>query len=642
MLDADPGLLAAWRRGLAPDPSLTVSEWADQHRVLTSTGASEAGPYRTSRTPYLREIMDCLSVSNPIEKVVFPKSAQVGATEAGINWLAYCIHHVPGPFLMVEASLDTLDKVLNQKIDPMIETTPAIRALISPARSRDSGNTKRYKRFPGGVLAMVGANSAASLRSMPARYLMLDEVDGYPGDLQSEGDPVALALARTTTFASRRKIFMASTPTVAGRSRIEREWAETDQRRYHVPCPHCGALQWLKFERLKWEKGRPETAAYECEHCGEFAEERHKTEMLAGGKWIATAPPDAIDKARRDKVAGFHISALYSPVGWTSWAMIARQWDAALGNDEALKTFKNTVLGEWWVERGDAPEWQRLYERREEYPAPVPQDAVILTAGIDVQQDRIEAYVWGWGRGLESWLVDRLVTTNGPDTEAGWGELEAFLGRSWRHEGGSDLSIARACIDTGYNASTVYAWVRKQDQGRIAAVKGEDGFAKPSPVTGPTYVDVNLQGRRVRRGARLWHAAVSMLKSETYRFFRLDRPTDEELADGAGFPAGTIHLPTWSDSEIAKQLTAEQLVSVKTKRGYGRMEWQKLRERNEALDCRVYARAGAHMLGLDRWTPEQWTEAADRLLAAPAAAKPAAPAAASQGNTWLPRRSKWL
>jgi phage terminase large subunit GpA-like protein len=296
-----------------------------------------------------------------------------------------------------------------------------------------------------------------------------------------------------------------------------------------------------------------------------------------------------------------------------------------------------------WVERGDAPDWQRLYERREEFAAPAPAGTVILTAGIDVQQDRIEAYVWGWGRGLDSWLVDRLVTSHGPDTEAGWAELEAFLGRSWRHEGGSEITIARACIDTGYNASTVYAWVRKQDQGRIAAVKGEQGFAKSSPVTGPTYVDVNLLGKRVRRGAKLWLVAVSMLKSETYRFFRLDRPTDEDLADGAGYPAGTIHLPTWADSEVAKQLTAEQLVSTKTKRGYGRMEWQKLRERNEALDCRVYARAGAHMLGLDRWTPEQWTEASDRLIAAPAQPKPKAAAAAAKPG-WLPRPAgkKWI
>ena len=640
-------LLASWRRGLAPDPALTVSQWADQHRVLTTRGAGEPGRYRTSRTPYLRAVMDALSASHPAEKVVFMKSAQVGATEAGVNWMGYVVHHVPGPFLLVEGSLDVVKAVVQQKIDPLIEATPAVRALIPPARSRDSGNTATMKRFPGGYLRMVGANTPTSLRAMPARWVFLDEVDAYPGDVGGEGDPVALAKGRTISFGHRAKMLLASTPTVMGSSRIEREWEATDQQRYHVACPHCGAFQWLKFERLRWEKGQPQTAAYQCEHCDEFIEERHKTAMMDeanGAHWAPTAPPDQVAAAKAARVVGFHISALYSPIGWMSWEAIARQYDAAMGDDAQIKTFKNTVLGELWVERGDAPDWQRLYERREEFEAPVPAGAVMLTAGVDIQQDRIEAYVWGWGRGLESWLVDRLVTGKGPDTEEGWAELEAFLSRSWRHEGGADIAIARACIDTGYNASTVYAWVRKQDQGRVVAIKGEEGFAKASPVTGPTYVDVNLQGKRVRRGARLWHVAVSMLKSETYKFFRLERPTDEELEDGAVYPAGTIHLPTWADSEVIKQLTAEQLIAKKNRRGYARMEWTKTRERNEALDCRVYARAGVHMLGLDRWTPEQWTEAQDRLAPAPAQPAPADRAEArGNANGWLPRSGrKWI
>lgn len=640
--DGADGILRAWRRGLAPDPALTVSEWADANRLLTSIGASEPGPYRTSRTPYLREIMDALAVSSPIEKVVFPKSAQVGATEAGINWIGYVIHHVPGPFLLVEAGLDTLDKVLAQKIDPMIESTPSVRALIAPARSRDSGNTKRYKRFPGGVLAMVGANSAASLRSMPARFLFLDEVDAYPGDVEGEGDPVALALARTTTFAQRRKIFLTSTPTVQGRSRIEREWEQTDQRRYFVPCQHCGAMQWLQFERLRWEPGKPETAAYQCEHCEEFVEERHKTSMLEAGRWEATAPPEMVEAAQRARVAGFHISALYSPLGWTSWAMIARQHEAARGDEAALKTFRNTVLGEWWVERGDAPDWHRLYERREEIgKGEVPEGALVLTAGMDVQQDRLEAYVWAWGRDRESWLIDRVVTATGPETSEAWAEMSALLRRLFRHASGAPMLIERFAADTGYLPSRVYDWARLEGPGVVMPIKGAQGFDAATPVNGPTFVDVNLKGRRLKRGARLWSVATAVFKAELYRDLRLDRPEDEDVEDG--FPAGFVHLPTWADGETIQQLTAERLILKRDARGYQKREWIKERERNEALDCRVYARAAAWALGADRWSADQWQEREDSLARSVPDAPQQSPPPRAAAPGWMPRQSeRWL
>ena len=259
------------------------------------------------------------------------------------------------------------------------------------------------------------------------------------------------------------------------------------------------------------------------------------------------------------------------------------------------------------MESGEAPDWQRLYDRRESWKAGmVPAGGLFLTAGADVQKDRIEIDVWAWGRGLESWLIDHVVIEGGPGQQASWSELDAVLNRTWRHETGADLKIQKLAIDTGYEAPAVYAWSRRAGFAQVAPIKGVEGFNRASPVSGPTYVDATDNGKRLRRGARLWTVAVSTFKAETYRFLRLDRPTDEEIAAGITHPPGTIHLPGWADSEWCKQFVAEQLVTVKNKRGFQRLEWQKLRERNEALDARVYARAAAWIIGVDRWSDDRW------------------------------------
>ena len=604
----------AWMDGLAPDPSVTVSQWSDRHRILSSRAASEAGPYRTDRTPYMRAIMDALSPSSSARRVVFMKAAQVGATEAGNNWMGFCIHRAPGPFLAVQPTVDLAKRLSQQRIDPLIEESPDLRALVMPSRSKDSGNTILGKRFPGGQLILTGANSAVGLRSMPARWVFLDEVDAYPGDIDGEGDPIALAEARTISFGHRSKIFLASTPTVKGLSRIEREYELSDQQRYHVPCPHCGCMQWLKFQRLRWEAGRPETARYVCEHCDEPISERHKTEMMdeaRGAKWLPTADDETVAKAREAGTVGFHISGLYSPLGWLSWADIARNWESAVGNDASLKTLKNTVLGETWQERGEAPDWQRLYERREERMlGEVPARALMLTAGADVQRDRIEIDVWGWGQNLESWLVDHVVLEGDTAREEVWSDLTDFLGETWEHASGARMALARLAIDTGDGATTdaVYGWCRRMGHGQVIAVKGVGGFDRSTPVDGPTYVDVSEGGRKIRRGVRLWKVAGAVFKSETYRFLRLSAPTDEEQAEGTGWPAGFVHIPKGTTAEWTKQLTAEQLMTVKTRQGFERLEWQQTRDRNEALDCRVYARAAAWLMGMDRWDDARWEQ----------------------------------
>ncbi|WP_186291807.1 phage terminase large subunit family protein [Ancylobacter moscoviensis] len=646
--DGAETILDAWGSGITPDPALTVSEWADRERFLSPRASAEPGRYRTDRTPYMRAIMDALSPTNATRRIVFMKAAQVGATEAGNNWIGYVIHHAPGPMLAVQPTVELAKRFSRQRIDPLIAESPALRERVKPQRSRDAGNTMLSKEFPAGLLVITGANSAVGLRSMPARYLFLDEVDAYPPSADDEGDPVALAEARTRTFSWRSKVFLTSTPTIHGVSRIEREFEASDQRRFFVACPHCGHRQWLRFERLRWDKGEPNTAHYVCEACDGAIAEHHKTAMMEGGEWRPTRPVST------SGTMGYHLSGLYSPVGWLSWADIARMWEAAQASDEAKRSFKNGVLGETWIETGEAPDWQRLYERRGAHRfGIVPSGGLFLTAGADLQKDRIEVSVWAWGRGLTSWLVDHVVIPGGPDSADAWATVTELLGRTWPHAYGPRLGIVRLAVDTGFETAAVYAWARAQGAAQVAAIKGVDGFNRVSPVIGPTFVDATEGGRKIRRGARLWTVAVSTFKSETYRFLRLARPTDEERAEGVVDPPGAIHLPHGVDAEWVKQLVAEHLVTVTTKRGFQKLEWQKMRERNEALDCRVYARAAAWIVGADRWTEEKWRDLEDQIgpsqgddaaevdHEAGLLARPSAPAA-KRSSDWLGPRKKWL
>lgn len=657
----------AWRQGMAPDPSMKVTEWADEHRFLSSKGAAEPGKYSSGRTPFLRAIMDALSPSHPAQKVVFAKSAQIGATEAGINWIGYVMDVAPGPFLAVQATETTAKRFSRQRIDAMIEATPAIREIVGPAKSRDSANTILEKTFPGGHLIIAGGNSAAGLRSMPIRYVHLDEVDAYKEDLDEEGDPVTLAEVRTNTFGRRKKIFISSTPTIRGASRVEAEFELTDQNRYHVPCPHCLELQWLKFEQLKWEWGQPRTVRYLCEHCGGEIAERHKTWMFDpanGARWIPTADEDTIRRAREAHVIGFHLSGLYSPVGWMSWEQIAREWEAAQGKDALLKTFKNTTLGESWEERGEAPDWERLYAQREQWPmGTVPKGGLLLTMGVDVQrgvggQSWLDCHVWAWGRNGESWLVQHEIVEGDIAGDAVWARLTALCDETFPCESGGRMRIERVGIDTGdgVTADAVYAWCRFMGRGQVVPLKGVGGFSTISPVDGPSWVDVNEGGRKIRRGVGVFRVAVSVFKLETYRFLRQSVPTDEALEEGRGYPTGFVHTGQGVKAEWFKQLTAEQLVTRKNKRtGFSKAEWVKNRDRNEALDCRVYARAVAWLLGVDRWPEERWNalEEQRRVSAVESEAPPAgeprrktAPGrrrAQKSGGDWLGSKGKdWL
>jgi phage terminase large subunit GpA-like protein len=619
----------AWREGLVPDPLLSVSEWSDRHRMLSSKASSEPGRWRTSRTPYLKAIMDCLSPTSPVERVVFMKAAQLGATEMGSNWIGYVIHHAPGPMMAVWPTVEMAKRNSKQRIDPLIDESSILRELIAPARSRDSGNTILAKEFRGGVLVMTGANSAVGLRSMPVRYLFLDEVDGYPIDVDGEGSAVALAEARTRTF-SRRKIFIVSTPTIAGVSTIEREYEASDQRRYFVPCPHCGHRQWLRFEQLRWERGEdgnfPDTAAYVCESCEVPIPEHHKTWMLEHGEWRAMA-----DGASR--TAGFHLSSLYSPIGWRSWKDVAAAWESAIskeaGSAAAIKTFKNTELGETWVEEGEAPDWQRLLERREDYRiGTIPVGGLLLTAGADVQKDRIEVSIWAFGRGKESWLVEHRVLMGDTARDEVWKALASVLRETWTHETGCQLGLGRLALDTGFATQEAYAFVRGVRDPRLMAVKG---VARGAALVGtPTAVDATSGGKKLRRGIKVFSVAGGIAKLEFYNNLR----KSPEVADDGltiRYPAGFVHLPK-VDAEFLQQLCAEQLITRRDRNGFAIREWQKMRERNEALDCYVYARAAAAASGLDRFEDRHWRELERQLGLSPPEAVNEQPAEATDSG----------
>ena len=587
----------AWREGLRPDPRLTVSEWAERYRMLSTKESAEPGRWRNARTPYLREIMDCLSPASPVERVVLMKGAQVGGTELGLNWVGYAIHHAPGPMMIVWPTTEMAQRNSKHRIDPLIEESPVLKDIIAPPRSRDSGNTVLMKEFRGGVLVMTGANSAVGLRSMPVRYLFLDEVDAYPLDVDGEGDAIHLAEARTRTFA-RRKILLVSTPTIAGASIIEREYEASDQRRYFVPCPHCGHRQWLRFERLRWERGQPETAAYLCESCEAAIAEHHKSRMLELGEWMAQGIGTS---------AGFHLSSLYSP--WRKWREIAASWEKAAMSESrsvaTIKAFKNSELGEAWVEEGEAPDWQRLLERREDYSlGSVPAGGLLLTAGADVQKDRIEVSIWAFGRGKESWLVEHRVLMGDTARDAVWKHLGELVAETWTHASGARLPLARLALDTGFATQEAYTFVRLARDPRVMAVKGS---AKGAALVGtPTAVDATTGGKKLRRGIKLFTVAVGIAKLEFYNSLR---KVPEVAEDGVTirYPTGFVHLPK-VDAEYLQQLCAEQLITRRDRNGYPVREWQKMRERNEALDCYVYARAAASAAGLDRFEERHWRE----------------------------------
>ena len=595
---------------LAPPPKLTVSEWADRHRVVSSYSA-EPGPWRTDRTPYLREIMD--SFSDPtVQMVVFQKCARIGGTEAGLNVVGYFIEQDPSPILIVQPTVDDAKDFSKEQLAPMLADTPVLQGKVSDPRSRDSANTVQSKQFPGGALFLVGANSPRGFRRRTARVLDLEEIDGYPMSAGTEGDPLKLAMRRAATFAHRRKIYLNSTPTLKGLSRIEDYFLRSDQRRYHLPCLACDHRQHLVWRNLKYE-GLPEPR-YVCAGCGVLIPEEEKFRMNRLGHWRPGA-----DSAIR----GYHINALYSP--WVTWSELRDEWLEAQHDLSKLQVFVNTALGETWEDRGGGLEPDALEAGGLSYEAEVPAGVGVLTCGVDVQDDRLEYVVRGWGQGEESWLVRHERIVGDPTKPAVWAALDGVLAGSFRHASGSLLQITATCIDSGHHTEAVYNFCRPRFGRRVYAVKGSSTPGAPLAPRKPTR---NNKGR-----VALFLIGTDAAKDLIYGRLRLAVP-------GPGF----LHFPVGLSPDYFIQLTAEKLVKKQvTGRWIRRYELPR-GQRNEAMDCEVYALAALHLAPIDRHRLGRYVERAATVPPPPAQPPPPPPdsAATMPRPIARPRRGGWV
>ncbi|WP_108819345.1 phage terminase large subunit family protein [Pseudovibrio sp. Alg231-02] len=575
---------AIWREALAPERQLTVSQWANAYRQLPPTSA-EPGRWKTERVPYLGEIMDCLSTASQVERVVFMAGAQVGKTEAGLNWIGYVIDHAPGMMLLVMPSLDMLKRNSRTRIDPLINDTPALKAKVAAPKTREKGNTIAMKSFVGGELVMTGANAPTGLRSTPVRYIFLDEVDGYPVDADGEGDPVELAIRRTATYAGKKKIYLCSTPTLSGVSRIEKAYAESDQRKFFVPCPHCGALQVIAWARIKWPEGEPLKATMTCEHCGEPIEERHKLKMLAQGQWQATKDGDG-------RTAGFWLPGLYSP--FETWGEMAAEFLTVKSDPPRLQTFVNTRLGEAYEDRDTAPiEAERLLSRCEPFGEILPDEVALITAGVDTQDDRLELEIVGWGKGEESWSLDYQVLWGDPAFPEVWKQLDAVLLKRYPHvRDVPPLPISAVAIDSGgHRTPNVMEYVQPRQNRRVWAIKGRGGPGIPAWPKRPPKL-------KAGQLAPLYIVGVDSLKHTLISRLRIEAAS-----------AGYCHFPEGRDLDYFRGITAEKPVRV-YKGGVAKIKWvADSGVRNEPLDCRIYASAALHGLAASGVRVEQAVKA---------------------------------
>jgi phage terminase large subunit GpA-like protein len=576
-------LIHSFADALNPPDELTLTEWADRYRILPGVSSSEEGPWRTSRFPFLKEIMNELSPDNPRQQIVVIKGAQLGFTEIALNWMLYTVDHNPAPMMYVQKTIDTVERFSKQRLQPSIEVCPRIAAKMMPERvstgmrgrpGRSSSDTVRMKSFPGGIIILGGANSAASLRSAPIQDLILDEEDSYELDIEEEGSPSDIAIRRTANFPN-RKILRMSSPTVKEISKIEAAFEEGDQRRYYVPCPHCKEKQVIYWRHIKWDTNQreePTNVRMICEHCKQEIPERFKTWMLENGEWIAAQPGRA--------TASFHLSSLYTPLGFYSWHDAAMDFVKATRNfDKAsLKVFVNTVLGETWNESNRSIESAGIARRKEIYAAEVPMQAKVLTAGVDVQDDRVEVEVVGFGSGQESWSIEYATFMGNTELSFVWDQLDMFLQKTWLHESGTRVNLAVTAVDSGHRARLVYNFCKLREFRRIFPVKGKYGWGQ-GLIHRPKY--------RNDDGVYLFTLYVDEIKSKIYSQLMVEGP-------GPGFS----HFPQRPeyDDDYFKMLTAERLI---TKRAHGQrsLQWElPSGRRNEALDCRSYAIAALNIL----------------------------------------------
>jgi phage terminase large subunit GpA-like protein len=593
---------AAWADAIRPDREISIVDWIESNVVLEEAETSSPGQYRFRRAPYMREILETLSPDCPCQYVTTMKGSQLGMTIGAGAYICFLIAESPCTIIMVSPTLDLAKRASRRKVGPLIVKTDAVRERVRDFGARRAGNTALMKEFPGGVLLFAGGNSGAGLRQLSARVLILDELDVFPAFVPNEGDPEILAERAVKTF-SRRKVFKISTPTITGRSRIAQNYEQSDRSRFFVPCPFCGEFQVLWFtdpktgrKCLRWEGDAPNlTVWYECVKCEARIVEGKKPWMLENGIWRAEHPE--LSNYHR----GFAISSLYAAAGTFSWLKIANQFLEAGKDQMKLCAFVNQVLGETWEEHGDSPPWEELYRRREDYPiGEVPRRGLVLTAGADVQRDRIEVEIVAWGRGRESWSIDYVVIPGDTAMPAPWSKLAELLDRLWKHADGRDLRITGLGVDSSYDGNSVYNWCRRWPADRVFAMRGESHLS--TLVGAPSYVDYTWRGKKAYRAVRLWHIGVDVAKRELYGWLRIPAPLNP---DTEAYDAGFCHFPKYRERHF-EGLTAEHLSAVAKKGGRVGYVWNVHFARNEPLDCRVYARAAAAIVGVDRYSDDDW------------------------------------
>jgi len=590
----------AARKMLKPPPRMTVSQWADQRRHLSAEASATPGRWKTAKTPYLREMMD--EVSNPATKdIVAMLSAQLGKSEFEYNAVGYFIDQDPSPILFVLPTLEMAEATSKDRLAPMFRDSPCFAGKIKDARARDSGNTLLHKTFPGGHLTLAGANSPASLSGRPVRVFIGDEFARWAKSAGAEGSPKALGFKRTNNFWNKKRILV-STPVFKDED-IAEAFSQSDQRHFYVDCPHCAEAQvlWWKdpegVHRVIWDKdpdtGRhlPDTARYLCKACGTLIDlDAHKTAMLEAGRWIKHNP--------LSKIAGFHLNELYSP--WRRLAEVIE--DYLLAKREGIDSFKswwNTTLGLPW----DPQEHQEMpaegfLSLREAYPALVPWGVGCLTAAIDVQHDRLELKVKGWGRHHESWLIHREKFMGSPAFEDVWQRAEQRLLSGWRHASGRLMFIEATAVDTGDGQiKESYEWAKARIPRRVYPIKGAKDATAP------------LIKKTGNKRLKLWHIGGNAAKDTIMARLRL-----KEHGPGAlHFPdTSNRHLydSDWCDLEYFKELTTSEHI-VRDRQGQNR-HWEKVKQdsRNEGLDLEVYNWAIFTLLALK---PEEMEERLARL-----------------------------
>lgn len=578
--------IAAAMEFFLPPPDLRPSDWAEQ-AIQIPTGNAIPGPIRFDNAPYQREPLDMMA--NPdCERITLMWGAQVGKTQLALCGQAYHIAQNPRSQIMMQPSQGDLHTWLETKFNPLVEANEDLQELIAKPRGRDGVNNQRMKSYPGGFMMFAWSGSPKTMRGRSAPLIVCDETDGY--DRTAEGHPVGLLWQRAATFGDQRLLLEISTPTIKGASWIESAYEQGDQRRYHVACPYCGTHQVLKWQNVKWDRDDegnhlPKTARYRC-----AAHDPETGEITCGREWSDGERVAAIRNAESVGAgwkaskpwrghASYHLSELYSC--FRKLRDTVRSFlDKKAAND--LQTFVNVSLAETWEEQGDQADAGALIARAEQYRAPVPGGAVVLTAGIDMQQDRIEVEIVGWGLGEESWSVEYRVLWGSPLQADVWESLDALLAETWLHQSGAQLQISAACLDTGGTAGmtqAAYEYARGKTGRRLFAIKGFPGWDRPI-VSAPSR---KQSGKRARK-VDLFGVGVDGAKVVVQKRLGIAQP-------GPGY----CHFPADRDPEYFAQLTAEKLVT-RTLRGFPVREWHKTRDRNEAFDCRVYALAALKIL----------------------------------------------